>query len=404
MKAHKILIVDDEPDNIRIIRNCIAEADEPYTLYQALNGELAIKIVIAEMPDLVITDWEMPGMDGIELIRNLKQNIVTADIPVIMCTGVMTTSENLNTALMAGAVDFVRKPVDRIELTARVKSMLQLSDSRKVLKEKYMVIEQNMKFINALIESIPNPFVYYNLDGVIKGCNHYFEELTGFAGKSITDTCLCDYKLLTNNEIHTQQDNKLMKDRIPVTYENEVNGRSYIFSKTLFYSSTTKPEGILCIMTDISDLKQAHQELLENKKRELASSALRLIHVSEMNNKLLSDLEKISEYANPKGSELIRTTIKQVSLTSGKNVWQEFETHFENVYESFYQYLNQHFPDLSPGERKLCAFLRLNLSSKDIAALTFQDPKSIDMARYRLRKKMNLKQDENLTEFLMKID
>jgi DNA-binding CsgD family transcriptional regulator len=62
------------------------------------------------------------------------------------------------------------------------------------------------------------------------------------------------------------------------------------------------------------------------------------------------------------------------------------------------------FPDLTTGEKKMCALLRLNLSSKDIASITFQNPQSVDMARYRLRKKMDLKKEENLIDFLMSIN
>jgi len=86
------------------------------------------------MPDLIITDWEMPIMNGIEFIKLLKSNEKTHDIPVIMCTGVMTTPENLKTALDAGAVDYIRKPVEKLELMARVNSMLKLSDSIKTIK------------------------------------------------------------------------------------------------------------------------------------------------------------------------------------------------------------------------------------------------------------------------------
>jgi PAS domain S-box-containing protein len=403
MKPHKILIVDDEPDNIRAIRNCIAESEDKYTLYQALNGELAIKIAIAELPDLIITDWEMPGMDGIELIKNLKQNEATSEIPVIMCTGVMTTSENLLTALMAGAVDYVRKPVDKIELIARVKSMLELSDSRKILHQKYLVIEQNIKFINAIIESIPHPFVYYNLDGLIKGYNHRFENLLGMTNQVATGSRIYDYVHFVNTTIHRLQDKKLINDQVDIFYEYNLYGHDYIFSKTLFYNSQLEPEGIMCVLTDVSELKQAHNEIMESKKRELTSSALRLIQISELNNNLISDLAKINTFTNKKGSEMIRQTITKFNLYSGENFWQEFESRFENVYESFYQKLNQLFHDLTPGEKKLCALLRLNLSSKDIAAITFQNPQSVDMARYRLRKKLNLNIEENLVDFLMNI-
>jgi CheY-like chemotaxis protein len=404
MKSYKILIVDDEPDNIRAIRNCIERMGEFYTLYQALNGELALKIAIAEMPDLIITDWEMPGMDGIELIKDLKLNKITADIPVIMCTGVMTSSENLHTALNAGAVDYIRKPIDQIELIARVKSMLELSNSRKELHQKYILIKQSNQFIQTLVESIQHPFVYYYLDGTIKGCNHQFEHLLGMAVRDLLETKLYDLKYFSVSSCHREKDSILINQKAIMPYECELAGKFFILSKTLFYNSTSEPEGIMCIMTDISDLKKVHHEIVESKKRELTSNAIRLINISEMNNTLIADLEKIHDQPDEKKSELIRNITNRLSVKPSENIWNEFDTHFRNVFDSFYKTIIQQFPDLTPGELKLCAFLRLNLTSKEIAALTFQIPKSIDQARYRLRKKMNLDQDENLTEFLMKIN
>jgi PAS domain S-box-containing protein len=405
-KSYKILIVDDEIDNIKSINHFIFESKEPYILYQALNGDLAFKIAVAEIPDLIITDWEMPGMDGIELIKHLQLNESTAEIPIIMCTGVMTTSENLHTALMAGAVDYIRKPIDKIELMARIKSMLMLSDSRKVLKKEYEVIKQKNKFIQALIESIPHPMVYYKLNGEIKGCNRRFENLLGSGEGLLIGASIYRHWFYLNSALHRDNDQLLLQNRNEVAYESEGGTVSsdFIYSKSLYYDTAGEIEGIMCVLTDVSELKQAHNEIMENKKRELTSSALRLIQISELNNNLISDLETIHGYTNKKGSELIRQTITKFNLNSGENFWHEFESRFENVYESFYVTLNQLFPDLTPGEKKLCALLRLNLSSKDIAAITFQNPQSVDMARYRLRKKLNLKQEENLIDFLMNIN
>jgi PAS domain S-box-containing protein len=403
MNLYRILLVDDEADNLKIIYNYVLESKEPYILYQALNAELAIKIAITEKPDIVIADWEMQGMDGIELIKKLKQNEITTDIPVIMCTGVMTTSENLHTAFNAGAVDYIRKPIDKIELLSRIKSMLILSDSRKVLKEKYEVIKQNVVFIHALIESIPHPFLYYNLNGEILGCNHRFETLSNLQDNVIIGTQLNDHLTYTNNEIHRIQDTILINNKQDVVYECEIAGHYFVFSKTLFYNYNAEPEGIMCVLTDVTELKQVHDEIIENKKRELISMALRLAHTSELNNNLISDLTKINSFTNKKGTELISQAINKFNINSGENFWKEFESRFENVYESFYKRLNMLFPGLSSREKKLCALLRLNLSSKDIAAIIFQNPQSVDMARYRLRKKFNLKQEENLIDFLMNI-
>lgn len=134
MKNYEILIVDDNPENLRILVETFEQTASQYILYQAIEGKTALMIAEKHLPDLIITDWEMPGMSGIELIEKLKTNPATSLIPVIMCTGVMTTSDNLKTALDAGAVDYIRKPVDTIELMARTQSMIALSESYKKIK------------------------------------------------------------------------------------------------------------------------------------------------------------------------------------------------------------------------------------------------------------------------------
>lgn len=148
----KILIVDDQPENLRAIADCFTEYKLDYNVLRAPNGEIAYKLAESKLPNLIITDWDMPGMNGIQLIKKLKSNIITRDIPIIMCTGVMTTSENLKTAIDAGAVDFIRKPIDKIELVARVHSMLCLSDSFKQLsiekgKVEKFLIESELAFL-----------------------------------------------------------------------------------------------------------------------------------------------------------------------------------------------------------------------------------------------------------------
>lgn len=135
MKQSKILIVDDDIDNLNVIVKHIEEDKMHYELLQALNAQAAMDIAIEEIPDLIITDWEMPGMDGIELIKKLKEDDRTLNIPVIMCTGAMLTSKHLQKALDAGAVDYIRKPVDKVELLARIHATLRLSASYKQIKE-----------------------------------------------------------------------------------------------------------------------------------------------------------------------------------------------------------------------------------------------------------------------------
>lgn len=130
--APQILVIDDEPEHLNAI--CRVLQGEPYAVLRTSRPERAFDIAVESLPDLIVTDWDMPGVTGIELIRRLKEHEATRDIPVIMCTGKMTSAENLGTALEAGAVDYVRKPVEPIELRARTRSMLLLSASYRQIK------------------------------------------------------------------------------------------------------------------------------------------------------------------------------------------------------------------------------------------------------------------------------
>ena len=150
----KILIVDDQPENLQAIATLLKESHCSFEIMKAPNGSIALKLIEKKIPDLIITDWEMPVMDGIEFIKQLRKDIITVDIPVIMCTGVMLTSENLQTALQAGASDYIRKPVDKIELIARTSSMLQLSDSKQRIKEQNAKLEQQNDEILTINDSL----------------------------------------------------------------------------------------------------------------------------------------------------------------------------------------------------------------------------------------------------------
>lgn len=171
--SHKILIVDDEVIHIETIMDCIEETENDYRVLQAFTGENALEIAQKVLPDLIITDWEMPGMNGIELIKKLKEDPITKDIPVIMCTGVMTSSENLETALKAGAIDYIRKPVDKIELIARIKANLHLADRYHEIKELneaknriYSIIAHDLRGpignMKSYLELILSPMFDYN--------------------------------------------------------------------------------------------------------------------------------------------------------------------------------------------------------------------------------------------------
>lgn len=147
MNSYKILIVDDQYEQIEQMVKIIEQNQEEYNILQALNAKDALKIANNEQPDIIISDWEMPVINGIEFIKLLKKNENTKEIPVIMCTGIMISSINLKYALEAGFVDFIRKPIDAIEFLSRIKAMIRLYESNKKILEQKETIFQKEKII-----------------------------------------------------------------------------------------------------------------------------------------------------------------------------------------------------------------------------------------------------------------
>jgi DNA-binding response OmpR family regulator len=276
-----ILIVDDQPENLQTIVDYFEESSLPYEINIASSGSVALTLIDKIVPDLIITDWEMPEMDGIEFIKQLRVKRQTVNVPVIMCTGAMITSEHLKTALKAGATDYIRKPVDPVELIARTSSILKINDFQKEI------------------------------------VNH-------------------------------------------------------------------------------------QQARLEQKNRELTENSLFMVQNNEFQIKLIQELQSVID--NVDNNELIIKTLSQITnsleLKIKEDSWSRFEIYFDRVHSGFRKNLLKEFPDLSSTDLRLCAFLRMGMNTKDIAASIFQSAEGIKVKRSRLRKKMNLDRNDELTVFL----
>ncbi len=274
MQIKKILIVDDQINYLDTIVDIFERFDSPYDILRTTRPKTALDIIKNECPDLIITDWEMPGMSGIELIQTLKSQSDVCDIPVIMCSGVMTTPENLQTALEAGASDYIRKPIDPVELIARTQSILKISD-----------------------------------------------------------------------------------------YQSQI---------------------------------------LEQKNRELAENSMYLVQNNEFLIKLIEDIQNVSNNINDQKIALnsIDNVINSIDSKVKEDSWQRFEIYFQRVHSGFQQNLSRKYPQLTNTELRLATFLRLGMNSKDIAAATFQTVESVKVGRSRLRKKLDLEKNMDLTTFL----
>lgn len=291
MDNQSILIADDNPKIVRLIVNELSKGAEPWKVYRAGNGEEAFQVAQLEKPDLILMDWEMPEVNGIEATRKIRKHEDTSEIPVIIATGEMTTTSNLQTALVAGAWDYIRKPIDFVELKARINSALRLRDQQREVKR------------------------------------------------------------LLENEIG-------LKNR---------------------QLSTTS----MLIVEKNNVIQQFHEDLTSlSQPLELGSK---------------TPTEKLI-YENIKG---IKKRIFH-HLESDES-WATFKMHFEEVHPHFFKVLTKTGDDISYKDLKLCAYLKLGMDTKEIAQLLNVTPASIRTAMYRLKKRMHVKEDESLRDFLARL-
>jgi len=280
-KKYKILIADDDISTIKDIMR-IFDENPSYIFLTTGNGKSACEIANTEIPDLIIMDWQMPVMDGIEATMQLKQNETTKDIPIIISTGVMLEPTHLSKALLSGAVDYIRKPVDAVELTARVSNMLSFSEAYSKIKA------QNIRLKSQL----------------------------------------------TLELIHMQQLNELK----------------------------------LAATKQLALLKQ---------------------QTSFTNNQNIKDTISSTE-------RLLDSKAYQID-------WADFESYFELVHQGFFNNLKTRFGNFTPNELRLSAFLKLNMSSKEISSIIYTSPDSVDTARKRLKKKLGLLSNDSLQSFICSI-
>ena len=153
--SYNILAVDDSPDNLFLIESILD--DENYNITCVESGEAAISTVHKSPPDVVLLDVMMPGMDGYEVTRRLRQDTSTSYIPILLITA--HDQSSLVAGLDAGADDFIHKPVDVNELQARVRSLLRLKRS---IDAQYAMIQQRDDFVARLTHDLRTPLVAAN--------------------------------------------------------------------------------------------------------------------------------------------------------------------------------------------------------------------------------------------------
>ncbi|WP_216636468.1 ATP-binding response regulator [Endozoicomonas ascidiicola] len=291
-QEERILLVDDNPTNLQVLLQTLS--GRSYKLLIANNGDSALRIASKAKPALVLLDIMMPGMDGYEVCRHLKENPETQDITVIFLSALDDTKDKVR-GLEMGAVDFISKPFQAEEVIARVQTQLKIhrleqalsARNRQLEADKARILENMNEGIFGLDANgritFVNPAVM-NMTGwsitQLKGCN-LVQLMQGSGSGNIGDAeaVAADSRSLSAIEA-------ALAKGVSRHIENGVFFRSDGTPFPVNYSFTGimesgKPNGAVVVFRDITE-KKKQQEALQKALDELESQKEQLTHVSRL--------------------------------------------------------------------------------------------------------------------------
>lgn len=276
-------------------------------------------------------------------------------------------------------------------------------EARDHLSEGYTIAESTNQY-RLIALSSEYLSKYYE---VIKENDQAFEYFKVFKQYSDSSFNEENVRKLTQIEMQYQFDAQIKQDEIDqklkLQQQERKNFISIAFSAFLFLMLV-----IVVLLLRLEKAKKRKAELerksltgqLEHANKELTTYVMYLLRKNEFIISIAEKLKLARLDAKTENKKIIAQLIKELEANSNLISWEEFEVRFQQVYTGFYKKLSGSFPDLTPNELRLCAFFRLNMTTKEIAAITYQSINSLTMARYRLRKKLGISSDENLVVFL----
>lgn len=172
-----ILVVDDNRNNLELLSDILKM--EGYYVRTARNGETALKEVYQEMPDLILLDIMMPGIDGYRVCETLKKKPETRNIPIILVSAKSSIEDTIE-GLSHGADDYIRKPYNEMELLARVKSALQMKHLHDEVRHTNRMLSNQKEQIETIINTMGEGLFSVNQEMEIVFFNAAAEEITGY--------------------------------------------------------------------------------------------------------------------------------------------------------------------------------------------------------------------------------
>ncbi|NQV29426.1 MAG: PAS domain-containing protein [Candidatus Marinimicrobia bacterium] len=273
-------------------------------------------------------------------------------------------------------------------------------------------LEQQYTFLNSVIESLSHPFY------VIDVANRTTVLANTAASRAVAlDPSIYPATLLGPGEAMSRSEYQLMfvgvkQTGLAVMSEQkhlDPSGKEKVYQINSYpiFDEDGQVTKVIKYWLDITERKELEitlKESLQKRNQELTAKAMRMAQDKEILIGIVKDVQEIYKKCQPDEKSSVRTLLGRLNdQISSDNQWDEFELWFQEVHKDFFNKLNERYPDLVPREMKICAFLKLNLTSKEIANLTNLTVKTIEVYRSTLRKKLNIPSGVNLLKFINEI-
>ncbi len=251
----EVMIVDDTPANLQLLAGLLE--DEGYMVRPTRVPEMAIESALANPPNLILLDIMMPGMDGFEVCRQLKQNENTANVPIIFITALQEAQDRLR-GFEVGGVDFITKPIRRGDVLARVSAQLvlyQMGESRKeTVGLRNKELQENESKYRAVYESSDDAILLLDKN-ICFDCNSAARNMFAYNSREeIIDTQLSNFSPPTQPDGRNSEE--VANEMFEIAYQNHTHSFEWLFRRS---TGEDFPAEILltCLMLNGQEIIQA---------------------------------------------------------------------------------------------------------------------------------------------------
>ena len=219
MNKDLILIVDDQPNNLKVIASIL---QEEYQLSFANSGQNALKMLERGMPDLILLDVMMPDMDGYEVCKRIISNPESKHIPVIFLSA-KTSIDDIVKGFQSGAVDYITKPFNSMEVKVRVKNHLNLHHAKQEKVVAEQKLKENQKFLQSVLQSQKEMICRFSTQVNISFVNTAFAEFFGKSEQELLGQNWIElFPMIRHVELKQLLDDLLHKPDDTITYQQKV--------------------------------------------------------------------------------------------------------------------------------------------------------------------------------------